>query len=165
MKKYVTVEFDTLQEKLDYLNGLVLKNHTKEAMATVLEGPGSKKISKKTTAKKAGKKKAGKKKAKRKTSKASEPKPASTPKKEVDVGKLSEVQLVKRVKAIYKLEKSVEGDLVKYAAAKRGARAAKARLAESKEALEHELTEQRYGPGPLFNPEGTGAAEGAGSGS
>lgn len=79
--------------------------------------------------------------------------------KEVDVETLPEVEVKKRVAAIYKLERVLERKRIAYDTATRHRNAAKAELEAAEEALQQELDEQRFGPGPLFNPTGTGPAK------
>lgn len=111
--------------------------------------------------KKAAKKKATKKKVTRKKTARRSPAPkppATTPAKEVDPKSLEGDEAKKRVAAIYKLEKVVEAKKALEAVAKSGAKAATAARKEAEDALEQEIREQRFGPGPLFNETGTGPA-------
>jgi len=109
-----------------------------------------------TPAKTAGQKAAATRKAaadKAAAAKATAPQP-----KEIDPKKITEAEGQKRCAAIYKLEKIIEGKRALHDVAKRGAASAKAALKEAEEALAQEIHEQRFGPGPLFNPAGDGPA-------
>ena len=53
-------------------------------------------------------------------------------------------------KARRKLERVAEGKRKIHEIAKKAARGSKAALADAEEALENEIREQRFGPGPLF---------------
>lgn len=115
---------------------------------------------KKKTAKKAAKKTVSR---KRDTSAASPPSAAPKPgtesrPKEIDPDTLDREKARKRLGAIYKLEKAVEHKKVKLEAASRARRAAKAEYGDACDCLENEIHEQRFGPGPLFNFDGSGAA-------
>ena len=103
-------------------------------------------MAKKKAAKKATKKTPSKTPSTRKPSTGSAP---SKP-REVDPNSLEGDDAKKRVAAIYKLEKVIEGKRAVHDVAKRAAKAAKAALTEAEEAMEQELHEQRFGPGPLF---------------
>lgn len=102
---------------------------------------------KRKAARKTGKKKA--------TKKASTPKPAppkADPPKEIDPTALDPAEAKKRVGVIYKLEKAVEKARAAHDLAKRAAKAAKDKLTGAEGALEKEIRDQRYGPGPLYDP-------------
>lgn len=87
-------------------------------------------------------------------------KPAVEPKREeVDVSKLAPEETAKRVGKIYDLERKVETKRKAYDLANRARKVAKTELTEAEEALEQEIQDQRYGPGPLFNPKGDGPAK------
>lgn len=94
---------------------------------------------------------------------ASKAKPKSVPTppavkgKEIDAGTLDPEEAKKRCAAIYKLEKVVDLKRSAHTVAKLDAKAAKAALADAENALEKEIREQRFGPGPLFNPDGSPA--------
>lgn len=77
---------------------------------------------------------------------------------EVDTSKLTPEKAIKRLDAIYKLEKIVEKKQASYDLASRARRAAKAELEQAQEELANEIQDQRFGPGPLFNPDGSGPA-------
>lgn len=77
---------------------------------------------------------------------------------ELDPGNLDAKASAVRLRAIYRLQGDVENKKATYEAASRVRRAAKAELEEALEALEKEVHEQRFGPGPLFNPDGSDAA-------
>lgn len=88
--------------------------------------------------------------------------PASLPPrtgKEIDPTKLDQTKAVKRLASIYDLEREVEVRKHVYENAKRDLRSARADFESAVEALEKEIREQRFGPGPLFNAEGTGPAD------
>lgn len=93
------------------------------------------------------------------STKATAPKP-KTPTKtvEVDPTKLSPEKLRDRVAKIYALEKVRDRKKAALDLASRGRRAAKAELEQAEEDLTKEIQEQRFGPGPLFNPDGSGPA-------
>lgn len=81
------------------------------------------------------------------------------PPQEVDSKKLGADEAKKRVAAIYRLERIIEGKRRIYDAAKSKAKIAKNDLAKAEAALEQEIREQRFGPGPLFAPDGKGPAK------
>lgn len=83
---------------------------------------------------------------------------AEKPRAELDPGKLDAKASATRLRSIYRLQGAVENKKATYDAASRVRRAAKAELEEALEALEKEVHEQRFGPGPLFNPDGSDAA-------
>lgn len=114
---------------------------------------------KRTKRKKKTTKKAAKKKVTKKVSAArtSAPKPDAS-REEINPATLPEAEARKRVAAIYRLEKVVGSKRAVHDAAKRGAKSAKTALSEAEEALEQEINEQRFGPGPLFSPDGKGPA-------
>jgi len=122
----------------------------------------AKKATKKTTTRKAAAPKAATPSPAQKaaaTRAAAKAKPEPTkPQKEIDPKTLDTAEAQKRCAAIYKLEKIVEGKRALHDVAKRGAAAAKSALKEAEEALAQEIHEQRFGPGPLFNPNGDGPA-------
>lgn len=114
---------------------------------------------------KAAKKPAAKKEAtSKKKAKAAKPKVASVgiakPEKrvELDPSKLDPKASAKRLRAIYQLQAEVDTKTATYEAASRVRRAAKADLEEALEALAIEVHDQRFGPGPLFNADGSNAA-------
>lgn len=76
---------------------------------------------------------------------------ASKPHKEVDAMKLDHDERAKRLSKIYKLERAVEKKKAAFETASKLRRAAKAELEEAEEAMELEIREQRFGPGPLFS--------------
>lgn len=80
---------------------------------------------------------------------------------EVDPSTLTAADLAKRCKAIYALERAVEKRTEVHELAKRGLKSARDGLNEAKEMLAKEIHDQRFGPGPLFSPDGKGAAKGA----
>lgn len=87
--------------------------------------------------------------------------PPSMPQKkavEVKVSDLDTEQLAKRCSKIYALERDIEGKTKLDALARRNAKNTKAALTAAQAALTKEITEQRFGPGPLFDPSGTGPA-------
>jgi len=109
-------------------------------------------------------KSAGKKDAETKSKKASEPKGPRG--KEIEVDKIDASRARKMLGTTHKLSKAVERARAALDVASKQRRAAKANHEEAVEALERELREQRFGPGPLFNADGTGAsavAQGAAS--
>lgn len=77
--------------------------------------------------------------------------------KEVNPSKLDSVAAHRRLRSIYRLEKELENKRVALELASSNRRAAKAAYDEAIEALEKEIREQRTGPGPLFNEDGSGA--------
>lgn len=77
---------------------------------------------------------------------------------EVDVSKLSPEKAMKRLEAIYKKEKAVEKKQASFDLASRARRAAKAELEQAQDELAKEIQDQRFGPGPLFNADGSGPA-------
>lgn len=95
---------------------------------------------------KSTKKKASKKAAKKKATR----KPAAAVAKEVDAAGLEPTEARKRCAAIYKFERKVEAKRKLHDLAKAGAKSAKAQLTDAEDALEQEIREQRFGPGPLF---------------
>jgi hypothetical protein len=95
--------------------------------------------------------------AKPKASKASGA-PPPTRGKEIDVSKLDREKTAKRLETIYRLEKAVEKKKASFDAASQVRRRTKADFEKAQDALEKEIRDQRFGPGPLFNPEGTGPA-------
>lgn len=111
-----------------------------------------------------GKAKASKKTSKKASSKKAPPsmpekgggKPAN--RKQVDLGKLTEADKKKRLAAVYKLEGEIEKRRAVYDASKKTTASHKKALASAEAALDKELDEQRFGPGPLFNEDGTGPA-------
>lgn len=84
-------------------------------------------------------------------------KPAAKP-KEINPETLETSKARKRLGAIYKLERNVERKKAAFDLASRSRRAAKAELEQAEEDLEKEIREQRFGPGPLFNADGSGPA-------
>lgn len=78
--------------------------------------------------------------------------------KEIDAKELDPEEARKRCAAIYKREKKVEAKRKLHEVAKKGAKAAKAALDDAEDALEKEIREQRFGPGPLFSPDGQSPA-------
>ncbi len=124
-------------------------------------------MAKKTTKKSAGKKSGSKKSASKKGAsrtvsvgvpQAGDLSAAASKRQEIDVSQLSTADLAKRVTAIYKREKKVEAKTAVYALAKSAAKIAKGALQEAEDALRQEIDEQRWGPGPLFSPDGQGKA-------
>lgn len=95
---------------------------------------------------------------------AKDPKPtkeeleALAKRKEIDLTKLSPEKALKRLDAIYKKEKVVERKQASFDLASRARRAAKADLEQAQDELAKEIQDQRFGPGPLFNADGTGPA-------
>ena len=90
--------------------------------------------------------------------KVGQPKTPAKP-KQVNTKSLEPAKMQKRLDSIYKLEQQVETAKASFELASQARRAAQAKLEEANDALEHEIREQRYGPGPLFNADGTGPAE------
>lgn len=123
------------------------------ASATHLESPEKEAMAKK----KASKKKASK------TTLRAVPPPAApvkmvsasmeAEKREVDPNKLSAQEAQKRCKAIYDLEKRRDGARIKHDASKRAQKAAKVALDKAQAELDQEIADQRFGPGPLFDPD------------
>lgn len=113
---------------------------------TATDNPGGLRLVKKTTKKPAGKKPTTKK-----------PDKATAP-KEIDPKKLTEADARERCAAIYRLEKKVDAKRAVHELAKAGAKSARAALKEASEAFAKEIHEQRFGPGPLFTPDGKGPA-------
>jgi predicted small lipoprotein YifL len=93
-------------------------------------------------------------------SKIEKPKPPAKAKRtaEIDPGSLDHDKARKRLRKIYALEKDVERCQAVFDSASTQRRAAKADLEAAQEALELEIREQRFGPGPLFNTDGSGPA-------
>ncbi len=87
-----------------------------------------------------------------------DPETESAPRPEVDPTKLKPDDLRKRVAKVYQLERQVERARVAYDLSRRHFAGAKRALADAEEQLEQEIRDQRYGPGPLFTPDGQGAA-------
>lgn len=92
--------------------------------------------------------------AKEKPAKGSKP----TTSKECDPMSLDRKKAAERLRTIYDLEKDLEGARARYDVACRARKSAKADLDEAEEALNKEIRDQRQGPGPLFNADGSGAA-------
>jgi hypothetical protein len=90
--------------------------------------------------------------------KIGQPKTPAKP-KPVNVKALEPEKMTKRLAAIYKLEQECETARASFDLASQARRAARAKLDEANDALEKEIREQRYGPGPLFNATGDGPAE------
>ena len=93
------------------------------------------------------------------------PPPPSMPPKaeklqEVDPNKLPASENAQRCAEIYRLERSVEIKRAAYAVAKLATKAKKGELQAAEEALAKEIHDQRFGPGPLFSPDGKSAAGG-----
>lgn len=106
--------------------------------------------------KKPAAKSAGKKAAETKAKKAAA---AAAPKgKEIDVEKVDVARARKMLGATHRLAKKVERTAAALAVASKARRAAKASHEAAIEELERELRDQRYGPGPLYNKDGSGAA-------
>lgn len=82
---------------------------------------------------------------------------AAKPRKEIDVDRLEVTKARKMLGSIHKLEKNVERAAAALAIASKQRRSAKAKHEQASEALELEIREQRFGPGPLFNVDGSGA--------
>lgn len=89
----------------------------------------------------------------KKAAKAPRPKPDK--RSEVDLNNLPAAELAKRCKRIYELEKARDIARERHVAAKKTPAAYKRKLDEAQEALDQEIEEQRFGPGPLFDPSGT----------
>jgi hypothetical protein len=87
--------------------------------------------------------------------------PKSPPKKraEIDVSTLKLEDAKKRCASIYKLEKAVEAKAAAHTIAKSKSKATAAALDRAEEDLRKEITEQRFGPGPLYSADGKGAAK------
>lgn len=81
------------------------------------------------------------------------PAPPSLPVKrtEIDVATLDLEDAKTRCAAIYKLEKAVEARDAAHTIAKAKSKATSTALDHAEEALRKEITEQRFGPGPLFD--------------
>ena len=123
---------------------------------------------KKKTVKKAAKKAAKKKPAKKtsvtkthsgapKPGKKDTP-PANPKRVAIDPKRLSNAENSKRIATIYALEAHIEKKQAMADLAKQTSRAANAALKAAKEALSTEIDGQRFGPGDLFNADGSGAA-------
>lgn len=80
-------------------------------------------------------------------------------KAEVDTAALSGAEAKKRCATIYNLERVIEAKRAVHEAARKSAAACKTAYKEAVEALEVEISEQRFGPGPLFSPDGSGPAK------
>tara|TARA_R110000822_G_scaffold120633_1_gene254129 strand:- start:22560 stop:22850 length:291 start_codon:yes stop_codon:yes gene_type:complete len=89
-----------------------------------------------------------------KTSPPPAPRPKTSKRTEVDPAKLKPDDAKKRCAAIYKCEKAVELKTAAHELAKGKAKISKAALVAAEDALRQEISEQRFGPGPLFPPEG-----------
>lgn len=84
--------------------------------------------------------------------------PSMGKQKEIDPTKLDQVKASNRLSKIYSLEKTVERKKKNFDTASKARRASKAELEEAEEALKLEIQEQRFGPGPLWNADGSGPA-------
>lgn len=73
--------------------------------------------------------------------------------KEVDPDKLDPADARKRCRMIYRLEKKIETKRIAHDQSKRNTAAAKKALDGALEELRKEISEQRFGPGPLFDDE------------
>ena len=68
-------------------------------------------------------------------------------------------QATSRLSVIYALKRNVEIAEAMHIAATEARKAAKEHLDAARAELENELREQRFGPGPLFGPDGAGHPE------
>lgn len=73
-------------------------------------------------------------------------------KEELDVSKLDATRAKKMLDSIHALERVVEKKQRLFDLASQNRRAAKAELEEAQDALSQEINDQRFGPGPLFDP-------------
>lgn len=73
-------------------------------------------------------------------------------KKELDVSKIDEKRGKKMLAAIHELEREAERKRHLFELASQNRRAAKAELEEAEDALRKEINDQRFGAGPLFDP-------------
>lgn len=78
--------------------------------------------------------------------------------REIDPDALDVDEARKRCRAIYRIEKRVEAKKAAFDEASALRRAAKAEYELALSDLEREIQEQRFGPGPLFSPDGKGPA-------
>lgn len=88
-----------------------------------------------------------------KASKAKSPKgePAAAPRgKEVDLGRVAPEKAKGMLLKVHKLEKAVEKAKGAFDKASQARRAARANLEKAQDALQREIQDQRFGPGPLF---------------
>jgi len=111
-----------------------------------------------------------------KAEKSETPKPTKEPKakkdkapkaepprgKEVDLSRVAPDKAKGMLVKVHKLEKAVEKAAAKLAVASQERRAARANLEKAQEALQREIQEQRYGPGPLFADAGNPDVESEG---
>ncbi len=72
---------------------------------------------------------------------------------------LGDAERKKRLTKLYRLEGELETKRASYAASKKTTASHKRALGTAEAALEKELDEQRFGPGPLFDATGSGPAK------
>jgi len=84
--------------------------------------------------------------------------PATPPRKPIDPSKLKPAEAAKRIKKIYELEAHIEEKHALAGLAKQTSKAANDALKGARAALATELDGQRFGPGELFNEDGSGPA-------
>lgn len=74
--------------------------------------------------------------------------------KEVDLSRVAADKAKGMLLKVHKLEKGVEAARAKFDRASQARRAAKANLEKAQDALNREIQDQRFGPGPLFAKDG-----------
>lgn len=105
-----------------------------------------------------------------KAKKASKAEPEAARGKEVDLGRVAPEKAKGMLLKVHKLEKAVEKAKGAFDKASQARRAARANLEKAQDALQREIQDQRFGPGPLFTgagnpdvePEDEGGEDGEG---